>query len=287
MAAAEEELNFCGMSEVELRQWVEANPGRINDRDSSSGLTPLTVAASKKMGLSMVVWLLDEKGADPTRIDFLGCSALMHQMRNGTAKVVRLLQDPRVRATVDMQDKEGNTALHHACCKYGGTDAKAALNAHLLLQAGADLTIANTNGQTALADLRQHHPNLHVTIALLEQALTEAEKASLLVKARRLAVAATSNAVAPSCLQARVARGQPLPRVALVPLTAGQADGEKEDEEEGEEGRKLRTALAFMCGVGREDMPRDVFRVVLDLLMPSWDPLRCKNAGTRPSAVQG
>ena len=77
-----------------------------------------------------------------------------------------------------------------------------------------------------------------------------------------------------------------MPRVALVPLTAGQADGEKENEE-GEEGRKLRITLAFMCGVGREGMPRDVFRVVMDLLMSSWDPLRRKNAGTRPSALQG
>jgi len=31
MAAAEEELDFWGMSETELRQWVEANPGRVND----------------------------------------------------------------------------------------------------------------------------------------------------------------------------------------------------------------------------------------------------------------
>jgi len=98
---------------------------------------------------------------------------------------------------------------------------------------------------------------------LLEQ---DAEKASLLVKARRLAVAANSNAVAPSCLQARVARGQPLPRLALMPLA--------DEDEEGDEGRKFRTTKAFMCGVGREGMPRDVFRVVMDLVMPSWDPLR-------------
>ena len=75
--------------------------------------------------------------------------------------------------------------------------------------------------------------------------------------------------------------------MALMPLPGGQTDGEDEDEDEGEECRKLRTALTFMCGLGREGMPRDVFGVVLDLLMPSWDPLRRKNAGTRPSALQG
>jgi hypothetical protein len=46
-----------------------------------------------------------------------------------------------------------------------------------------------------------------------------------------------------------------------------------------EEHRKLRTTLAFMCGLGREAMPQDVFFVVMDLLMPSWNPFRRKDAG--------
>ncbi len=48
--------------------------------------------------------------------------------------------------------------------------------------------------------------------------------------------------------------------------------------EEREEGRKLRTTLTFLLGLGGgpqgEGMPRDVFRVVLNMLMPPWDPLR-------------
>jgi len=205
----------------------------------------------------------------------------MLQAQYRSAEIVApLLEDPRVRATIYVQDEEGNTALHHACM------CGSAPNIHSLLQAGANPTLPCKNGQLALAWGRQHRPSRHAVIALLEQA-PDAEKASLLVKARRLAVAANSNAVAPSCLQNRVARGQPFPRVALVPLTAGQTDGEKEDEEEGEEGRKLRITLAFMCGVGHEGMPRDVFRVVMDLLMSSWDLLRRKNAGTGPPAMQG
>lgn len=105
------------------------------------------------------------------------------------------------------------------------------------------------------------------------------QKASLLVKARRLAVAANGT-VAPSCLQGRVARGQPLPQVALMPLPDGQTDGEEEQGQR-DEGRTLRTTLAFMCGLGREAMPRDVFWVVVDLLMSSSGPLR-KRAGARP-----
>jgi hypothetical protein len=43
VAAQEEVLNFEDMNEAELRQWVEANPGRVNDRDSD-GRTPLYAA---------------------------------------------------------------------------------------------------------------------------------------------------------------------------------------------------------------------------------------------------
>jgi hypothetical protein len=125
----------------------------------------------------------------------------------------------------------------------------------------------------------------YAAITLLEHALPEAEKASLLVNARRLAVIANGSIVAPCCLQARVVQGQPLPRIALATPMDGQNDGE-EDEEDWEESRRLRTALAFMCGFGREGMPRDVFRVVLELLMPHWDPLRRKNAGAVPQMPQ-
>lgn len=67
-----------------------------------------------------------------------------------------------------------------------------------------------------------------------------------------------------------MARDEPLPEVVVAPLPAGQND---EDEEEG---RKYHTLLAFMLGMEGEGerMPRDVFRLVMDMLMPVWDPLR-------------
>ena len=105
--------------------------------------------------------------------------------------------------------------------------------------------------------VRKYHPAHHATIALLEQnpaVHKDAEKASLVIMAR-LAAAANSNDVAPSCLQGRVDRGQPLSRVALVPLTDGQNDGE----EEGEEGRKLCPTLAFMCGLGGRACQKNCF----------------------------
>ena len=64
-------------------------------------------------------------------------------------------------------------------------------------------------------------------------------------------------------------QGQPLPRVAMVPLTGGQDE---------EECRMLRNLVAFLLeksgGPKDEGMPRDMFRVVLGSLMPSWGPLR-------------
>jgi len=137
-------------------------------------------------------------------------------------------------------------------------------------------------GLTPMTCLRQRHPNYYAAIALLEQALADVEKTWLLVKARVLAVSAASNTVAPSCLQHRITQGQPLPGVALAPLTDSPTD-----DEHGKEYRKLRTTLAFMCGLRREAMPRDVFRVVMDLLMPSWGPLRRKNTAALPQVPQG
>jgi len=56
--------------------------------------------------------------------------------------------------------------------------------------------------------------------------MANAEATSLLVKARRLVAVRSSN-VTPSCLQARVAQGQPLPGVILVPVADRHEDARK------------------------------------------------------------
>jgi len=214
------------MSEVQLRQWVEANPERVNGRDNTYfGLTPLITAVSKMEGLSMVVWLLDEKsadvnatiangntplhlaktpdivaalldrGADSALVSKQRRFPLMHRVRYGNADVVaRLLQDQRVRATINVQDGGRHTALYHAFTTLDAEEA-AVRKAHLLLQAGADPISTDYEGRTPLDLVRQHHPNYHAAIALIERTLAESEKVVLLVKTRRLAVAA----VAPPC----------------------------------------------------------------------------------------
>jgi ankyrin repeat protein len=148
MAAAAAEMLILNLldEEAELRQWVEANPGRINDRDSRSGLTPLLTAIIHIDSVSLVVWLLDEKGADVNActggwksalhyaffldifIALLDRGAdpilpaghceppLMSQAQYGTVdNVAHLLQDPRVRASINVRNGKGLTALHYAC----------------------------------------------------------------------------------------------------------------------------------------------------------------------------
>jgi hypothetical protein len=223
MTANNVDLVFGNMSETELRQWVEFNPGLINDRDSSDR-TPLCVAVSVLKSLSVTVWLLDEKGADvnattahgtsalhyaasldilnalldrdadPTLADRFGGLVLMYQAEAGPVQVVeRLLQDPRVRPTINVQDKYGKTAFHDVCQEVEDVDI-AARKAHLL-QAGTNPTIINKYQKPPVAYLECYYrnPNYHALIALLEQypdAQKDAEKASLLVTARRLVMAA-------------------------------------------------------------------------------------------------
>ena len=63
MAAVAAEMPILGnMNEGQLRQLMEANPGRVNDKDER-GLTPLCVAVDRIESLPLIMWLLDEKGA--------------------------------------------------------------------------------------------------------------------------------------------------------------------------------------------------------------------------------
>eukprot|EP00624_Nannochloropsis_granulata_P001445 evm.model.NODE_17242_length_7764_cov_16.608450.2 len=296
---AHDTVSFQDMSETQLRQWVEAHPGQVNDKDGGKH-TPLCVAVSVLSNLPLILWLIDEKGADvnvrtrtgytplqlarsldilaallerganPVLQNLLGQSALIHQAASGHVdNVARLLQDSRVQATVNLKTPFGWTALHHACSHIYETPATAIV--HLLLQAGANPAPLGDEGKTSLNLLRQNRPSHHSTIALLEQA-PEAEKASLLVKARRLTVSAyvsIPSALARSYLQGRMTQRQPFPRVDLMPVRRKK----KTDDH-----RKFSGMLGFLLGreggSNGEGMPRDVFRMVMDFVMPKWDPLR-------------
>lgn len=81
MATNAVDLFFASMGETELRQWVETNPGRINDRDSK-GDTPLIAAAFRDLiNAALVLWLVNEKGADVNATDGAGYTPL-HRVRS-------------------------------------------------------------------------------------------------------------------------------------------------------------------------------------------------------------
>jgi len=185
--------------------------------------------------LSLVLWLLDEKGADVNRKapilvarsleilnalsvrgadPILSCDTWSPLFENVWSKrincVERLLQDPLVKAAIDMRDCRGRTALHYAC----NAEWPSCLSlVQLLLRAGANPACTNDQGLMPSSLLS---PSARIITALLAQA-SDGQKASILVLARRLVVAATSTDVVPSYLQHRVTEGQPLPHVSMMP----------------------------------------------------------------------
>jgi len=210
--------------------------------------------------LDMMTALLD-RGADPTLADKDGLTPLMHQVIKEYVDLVKcLLYDPRVRAAVDAQDREGYTALYCACFEGDGILHISIIR--LLLQAGANPLIAAREVKRPLHFIRPDHPSHHAIVALF----ADAEKGQFLVREGRLVVAANTNASVPSFLQRRFRQGQPLPSVALAPVPV--ADGE-----EGRKFRYLSTMMKMLLNMERANMPPELFRKVIDLVNPSWDPV--------------
>jgi ankyrin repeat protein len=72
--------------EAALRQWVEANPGRVNEmlKDRSwadAGRTVLFAAVFYLKSLPLTVWYLNEKGADVNAICTYESTPLLWQAR--------------------------------------------------------------------------------------------------------------------------------------------------------------------------------------------------------------
>jgi len=184
--------SFGLMTEAQIRQWVEANPTRVNDWDGT-GVTPLYVAVFYLKSLALVLWLLDEKGADvntwlnndgrtpfhearsleivnalldrgadPILLNDDHQSPLMYDAyERKVDAMARLLRDPCVRATVDAQDSAGDTAIHTACFRKDETSATCIF--HLLLQAGANPTLVANDRMMPLAVLRRVNPTYTTT----------------------------------------------------------------------------------------------------------------------------
>ena len=88
--------------------------------------------------------VLLDRGADLILQEKPACAILTQQASYGRVSIVaRLLQEPRIRAAVNMQYRYGYTALHYACL---GDQATSIV--HLLLQSSADPNITDDEGLT-------------------------------------------------------------------------------------------------------------------------------------------
>ena len=122
----------------------------INKR-GLNGWNPLFAACSSRCGYLGMVDLLLARGADPSiRNPHSGATPLIFTACEGSRRALHcLLKDQRVLATTDAQDIQGQTALHKACY-HGRSDV-----VRVLLEAGADPTVADINGHTVM-DIAKH-----------------------------------------------------------------------------------------------------------------------------------
>jgi ankyrin repeat protein len=133
-------------------RWLLDKGAAINGRDDS-GLTAVWFACS--YGHLPVVRLLVERGADPTGALDRHSTPLMAASSRGHLEVVRLLLNrPGARATINLRDCFGRTALWGAC-DWGHAGVLRAL-----LESGADPTIAHNEGTTPMAIAKQSIPFL-------------------------------------------------------------------------------------------------------------------------------
>jgi hypothetical protein len=123
---------------------VVGGPGGGPGSSGQGGWTALSMAASK--GHTPVVRLLLDRGADPTIANNDHCTPLLEAFRQGHLETVWCLLDhPSAAATINHFDRFHRTALMCACM-IGRVDMVRAL-----LEKGADPTIANDTGRTAMA----------------------------------------------------------------------------------------------------------------------------------------
>ena len=306
MAAVAVKMSFWDMNEAELRQWVEANPGRVNRMDRW-GFTPLYVAVCRLKNLSLTVWLLDEKGADVKARTKDGESPL-HEARSldiltalldrgadpimlyndcvpshdpGDLWTIRQREAPAARPPCPSLYRHARPTWRHStpfCLpqpqrnKYtchGPSPPRSGRGPYLYQQ-------RRTHAFDSVAP-----PITPPSPSLNKPWPTPRRPRSLSRLAGSPSPLGATSWRHPACRTG--AQGQPLPGVALQPVPGGQADGEDEDEVEA---RKFRTMLDFLLGMGGgpkgDGMPRDVFRAVLDLLMPAWDPLRKRGGAGLP-----
>ena len=232
-------------------------------------------------------------GADPSVIDFQFKTPLIWASTIVFPNFIAcLLQLPAARATVDIVDQDGRTALPRASV-YGH-----ASSVQLLLDAGADPTIPAGDCSPLNCAIRRGHT---AVAALLRHAINEPDRARTLHKARALLDAglAVRNAgadsgnhdndddeqqpprrhrmhtrgqqkraaipAAPVYIQGRLQQPDEAPLPLPVPELAPQRGGDE----------RVRATVAFVLGleeggVAYAGLPRELYEEVLGYVLPAW-----------------
>lgn len=176
------------------------------------------------------------------------------------------------------------TPLHLACHMGRRGESQQQLRIiELLLGAGADLTITDALGWTAEDILRERHPDCEAALDLFA-GVPGSRQAAMLVHARLLVMASHGVISIPPPTKTRSRREAVVAHVELTPMPRRGRSAcivGKRGWKESEEARKLRNLVASLIGldVGVEGramprLPRYVFVLVMNMLMPRWDPLR-------------
>ncbi len=239
--------------DLALVKWLVDTQGADANGRTSDGDTALTAAF-----WPLIVRFLLARHADPTLVDVHGVTTLMHHAFDGHIECIAcLVEDERVVDCINAAATSGNwrgsTALHIASRFYVRANdyIRQTTTVRLLLEAGADPRMQNLQknlqGHTPVQLLRGYGQVNQDAVRILEEILLDEQRAAALLHLRRLAV-----------------------------KKQGVELREQEEEEEGGEGAvnaEEGQMLAFVVGLdGR--CPRDVFTVVMDLLLPLWAPLR-------------
>jgi hypothetical protein len=143
-------MEAAKMDHLECVQWLLDRGAGFDSQDDEEGTTALIDASGE--GHTPIVRLLLSRGADPALVNHGGYSPLMAASCEGRLEVVRcLLGLPSGKATIHHRDAMGETALWGACYRGHGPVVR------VLLEEGADPTIAAEDDTTPMAVALQHH----------------------------------------------------------------------------------------------------------------------------------
>jgi uncharacterized protein len=143
-------MKACCGGHLEVARWLLDQGAAVNWRDYD-GKTALWLAYYIRRDWVPLVRLLVERGADPAIATATGMTPLIDASSNDDLEAVRFLLDhPNVRATINVRNDDGQTALWRACClAHPGV-------LRMLLESGADPTIASSNGSSPMAVVKQN-----------------------------------------------------------------------------------------------------------------------------------